>query len=313
MKNQAISKVPHHVALKINGVAHHPNAAVPWYAGSEPWPEPVQGRELLAELAQVFSRFVVLPEWGAEILALWTVHTYAFDLRVVTTYLGIESRNKRCGQTTLVTVLGALVNRPVMASQIRTVPLLRLIDENRLTLVVDNEESLPQGAEDLPEILNAGCKRSTAFIVKITNPGTKSITGLREASPDWTVSEPGFGPPVFSAGLVLFSAWCPKAMAAIGQLPASFAERYVTIRLRRKRSGEHCERLRNLGHFASSLRRKSVRFVLDHAKEIIEARPKIPPEMRGRTSEIWGPLLALAEVAGEPWPNLSREAAMAVS
>ena len=44
----------------------------------EPWPEPVDGRLLLNELAQALRRVVILPKWGAEILALWIVHTYAF-------------------------------------------------------------------------------------------------------------------------------------------------------------------------------------------------------------------------------------------
>src|SRR5258707_12399344 len=78
----------------------------------EPWPEPVDGKVLLDGLAQVLRRFVVLPKWAAETLALWIVHTYAFEWRDVTTYLGIESPEKRCGKTTLLTVLSELGNRP---------------------------------------------------------------------------------------------------------------------------------------------------------------------------------------------------------
>ena len=66
----------------------------------EPWPDPVDGSALLEEIANVLRRFVVLPKWGAETLALWTVHTYGFQLRDVSTYIGIESPEKRCGKTT---------------------------------------------------------------------------------------------------------------------------------------------------------------------------------------------------------------------
>jgi hypothetical protein len=42
----------------------------------EPWEEPVDGQQLLDELATVMSRFVVLPKHAAETLALWIVtHT----------------------------------------------------------------------------------------------------------------------------------------------------------------------------------------------------------------------------------------------
>jgi len=66
----------------------------------EPWPEPVDGRALLDALCRVLGRFVVLPPWAQEVLALWTLHTYAFELRDITTYIGIESPEKRCGKTT---------------------------------------------------------------------------------------------------------------------------------------------------------------------------------------------------------------------
>src|SRR5437867_3640202 len=57
---------------------------------------PVDGRVLLDDLACLLRRFVVLPQWAPETLALWTLHTYAFNLRDVTAYIGIESPKKRC-------------------------------------------------------------------------------------------------------------------------------------------------------------------------------------------------------------------------
>src|SRR5688572_32508858 len=72
------------------------------------WKEAVDGAKLLDELREVFRRYVVLPKWGAEMLALWTVHTYAWQLREVTTYVGVSSPEKRCGKTTL---LGVLIDR----------------------------------------------------------------------------------------------------------------------------------------------------------------------------------------------------------
>src|SRR5512141_1738007 len=56
---------------------------VEWALGVEPWPQPVEGESLLEELGQVLRRFIVLPQWAEETLALWTLHTYAFELRQV--------------------------------------------------------------------------------------------------------------------------------------------------------------------------------------------------------------------------------------
>src|SRR3982750_1877202 len=84
----------------------------------EPWLEPVDGAELLEALMIELQRFVVCPKWAAETFALWILHTYAFQLRDVTTYIGIESPEKECGKSTLVTVLSHLVNRAAVSSNI---------------------------------------------------------------------------------------------------------------------------------------------------------------------------------------------------
>src|SRR4051794_17788253 len=91
----------------------------PWeLAEPDPWPEPVNGRILLDDLETALRRFVVLPDGAATALALWVLHTYAFPLREVSTYIGVESPEKRCGKTTLLTVLLEVVNRPIVASNI---------------------------------------------------------------------------------------------------------------------------------------------------------------------------------------------------
>jgi len=65
---------------------------------AQPWPEPVDGAALLADLGREIRRFVVLPRWAQETLALWVLHTYAFELRDVSAYLGIESTRKTLRQ-----------------------------------------------------------------------------------------------------------------------------------------------------------------------------------------------------------------------
>jgi len=40
-------------------------------ASPEPWPEPVNGADVLSEAAEMFSRFIVLPDGAADALALW--------------------------------------------------------------------------------------------------------------------------------------------------------------------------------------------------------------------------------------------------
>jgi hypothetical protein len=51
----------------------------------EPWPEPVDGQLLLDQIAGTMRQIAVLPPWAPEALALFTPHTYAFQLRDVST------------------------------------------------------------------------------------------------------------------------------------------------------------------------------------------------------------------------------------
>jgi hypothetical protein len=133
----------------------------------EPWAEPVDGRALLDALTSVLKRFVVLGRFAAETLALWILHTYGFRLRDVTTYVGVESPQKRCGKTTLLTVLSELVNRPVVASNISSPAFFRVIEEKHPTLMIDEADTVLHRNDELRGILNAGYKRKTAYVVRV--------------------------------------------------------------------------------------------------------------------------------------------------
>jgi putative DNA primase/helicase len=46
----------------------------------EPWPEPVDGAEVLDAISRRFDRYVVMPEGAADMDALWCAHTYMYRL-----------------------------------------------------------------------------------------------------------------------------------------------------------------------------------------------------------------------------------------
>ncbi len=259
-------------------------------------------------------------------MALWILHTYAFHLRDVTTYIGLESPEKRCGKTTLLTVLCDLVNRPVVAANISSSAFFRLIGEARPTLLIDEADTFLQGNDELRGILNSGYKRKTAFVVRVTNEiakvrvddrgrdGRMSLVtscGTGEGGRDQIESLVTSSPTGEGSRLARFSCWCPKIMAAIGRLPDTLADRCIVIRMQRKTSREQCERLRNLD--TADLRRKCVRFIADHANAIAAAQPELPDGLNDRATDIWEPLFALADLAGGVWPKQARAAAMALN
>lgn len=308
----------------------------------EPWPEPVDGAALLDELRQVLRRYVVLPPMAPETLALWVVHTYGFELRDVSTYIGLGSPQKRCGKTTLLSALSELVCRPVVASNISPPALFRAIEEARPTLLIDEADTFLQANDEMRGILNSGYTRKTAYVVRVANSyqanESQPLDAVKEPEEDpyeieglpasevmecrdgrlrriprerrSTHSRPSDSERSGSGRtkLARFSCWCPKVIAAIGRLPETLLDRCIPITMQRKMADETCERLRNLdGH---ELRRKCARFVADHAEKIAAARPELPAKLNDRAADIWEPLLALADLAGGEWPKLAREAAL---
>src|SRR6185436_17453226 len=214
----------------------------------EPWPEPVDGPALLDELEQVMTRHVVLPPFGAETAALWVLHTYAFQLRDVSTYLGIESPEKRCGKTTLLSVLSELSNRAVALANISSPAVYRAIEEKEPTLLIDEADTFLQGNDELRGILNSGYTRKTAFVVRVSSRTDQTSAKTSSSSADGVSHAVPQAPSAPAAGsrLARFSCWCPKVMAAIGRLPETLADRCIVIRMQRKAEGEPCEKLRNL-------------------------------------------------------------------
>jgi hypothetical protein len=268
-----------------------------------PWPEPVNGAELLDALVRELRRFVVFSQWVAELFALWIVHTYAFHLREVTTYIGIESPEKECGKSTLLTVLSHFVDRAAVSSNISSSAFFRAIEELQPTLLIDEADTNLRGKDDLAGILNSGYTKRTAFVWRMCYD-TPPKGELEDAGRAAVAGS--------SAGRVArYSCWCPKAIAGIGQLHPTLASRCIVVQMHRKTPAENCERLKRLD--ASELNRKCARFVADHAAAIGQAEPLIPQGLTNRAADIWEPLFALADLAGGRWPELTRGAALGLT
>jgi hypothetical protein len=97
-------------------------------------------------------------------------------------------------------------------------------------------------------------------------------------------------------------------IARIGSLPTTLADRCITFRMHRKTPEEPCERLRKFN--PGELKRKCLRFALDHAAGIAAAEPEIPRELNDRAADIWEPLFVIADLAGGSWPARARAAAV---
>ncbi|HZT88194.1 MAG TPA: hypothetical protein VFA12_09500 [Stellaceae bacterium] len=182
----------------------------------QPWPQPVDGVALIADLAAAIRRHVVLGIAEAGAIALWVVAVHAFDAWPVFPRLFVNSPEKGCGKSTLLDVLSRLVPKPLGASSITPAALFRVIEAARPTLLLDEADSYARDNEDLRGVLDAGRRRDGAVI--------RTVGDNHEPRQ--------------------FSAWAPVALAAIGRLPGTIEDRSIRIGLRRRRPDETVEPLR---------------------------------------------------------------------
>jgi putative DNA primase/helicase len=253
----------------------------------EPWPEPVDGAALLGEIAKQVARFVVLPPGAATTIALWVVHAHAIDAARHAPILAVQSAEKRCGKTTLLELLLALVPRPLPAANISPAALFRSVERWRPTLVIDEGDAFLSDNEEMRGVLNSGFTRATAYVVRCEG--------------DDLVPRP-------------FATWGAKIIAAIGRLPDTLQDRAIIVSLRRKLPTEHVERLiPDDREGFSILARKAARWAADHGRALGGADPAIPAGLHDRAADCWRPLIAIADAAGDRWPEAARRAAVQIA
>jgi putative DNA primase/helicase len=245
----------------------------------EPWREPVSGPELLDALSAAVRRHVVAPDWAVDSIALWVVHTYAVDCFGISPRLAIISPEKGCGKTTLLDVLSRLVRRPLPTANATAAAIFRVVEMQRPTLLIDEADTFLSENEELRGILNSG-HRQGGSVVR-------------------TVGE-DFEPRSFST-------YSACAIALIGKLPGTLADRSVPIELRRRRADEPIEPFRfDRTEHLDQLARKAARWALDNADRIRGADPEMPDSVLNRAADNWRPLLAIADEAGDKWPAGTR-------
>ncbi len=254
-------------------------------------PEPVpsddivDGPELLHELCEAIGHYVVLPPNETVAVGLWVLHCYVFDIFTCTPRLAITSPEKQCGKTTLIDVLGCLVPRPLSVSSITAAAIYRSVELARPTLLIDEADTFIHDNDELRGILNSGHRRG-GEVVRLVGDGHEPRQ---------------------------FSTHSPAAIAIIGQLPGTLADRSITIRMRRRLPDERVASFRSdrTDHLAE-IAGKAARWAIDNKDALRDADPDVGG-LFNRVADNWRPLLTIADAVGGDWPPRARIAAAALS
>jgi hypothetical protein len=256
-------------------------------------PAAVDAAALLDDVVAFIRRYVVLSALQAVALALWVLHTWVLDAAETTPYLSITSPEKRSGKTRLLEVLSLLAARPWFTGRVTPAVLVRKVALQTPTLLLDETDAAFAGereyAEALRAVLNAGYRRGAVASLCVKAGGDFELKDL----------------PVFGC----------KAIAGIGKLPDTVADRAISIVLKRRAPSESVARFRwrEAREAADPLRERLERWAPANVKALAEARPDIPPALDDRAADGWEPLLAIADAAGGDWPERTRKAALELS
>lgn len=254
---------------------------------------PEDGAALLDEVADFIRRYVVLTPHQCDACSLWTAHTHTFDAANFTPYESVTSPEKRSGKTRLLEVQELLVARPWLTGRVTPAVLVRKVDRDRPTLLLDESDAAFKGAQEYAEalraVLNTGHRRG----------GVASL--CVKAGGDFDLKD--------------FATFCPKAIAGIGKLPDTVADRAIIISLKRRAPTEPIERLRRsvADGEAKPIREGLATWAATHIDELRELHPEIPDGLDDRAVDGWEVLIAIADVAGGDWPRRARVAALALS
>lgn len=239
---------------------------------------------------------------AADAVVLWAAATHLGPVLPTAPRLMVNSPERGCGKTTLIELVKALSHEPESIIDATAGTTARLLSELIVpTLFFDEADILfgnergGNGHSELRAILNAGFEPG-GYIMRCARGSNGGVLKL-----------PTFG---------------MACVGGIGNFPETLASRSVVVTMRRKAADEDVTQYRPVRH-ASRIR--PIKTALQDALEPLwadfEARcdwlgsdvpegesARLP--VTNREADVWEPLIAIADLAGNDWVERARKACL---
>jgi hypothetical protein len=234
---------------------------------------------------------------------LWVAHTYLLDHFETTPRLVIKSPEKQTGKTRLLECLDLVCKNALVTGNISPAAMARLINDRRPTLLIDEIDAIfgdkAAAHEDTRAILNSGYRTGATYI-RCVGGGNNNVVQL--------------------------PSYCAVAVAGIGDPPETIANRAVILSMRRKMPNESvkpfhgwavyprgealCDRM---DAWAEEAGGRLFPLQEDVEGNVWREMPDMPEGISDRQHDIWLPLIAIADLAGDEWGAEARRACVVLS
>ena len=113
----------------------------PSIADAEPWELPVNLAKVLDEAVAQYSCYLILPDGGAEKMALWSFGTHCFECFPIFPRLAVTAADKECAKSLVLRVLKVTSARAVIQTNANIAPLFRIISSHRPSIFLDEADN----------------------------------------------------------------------------------------------------------------------------------------------------------------------------
>ena len=249
----------------------------------------ITGAGLLDQIDRFIGRYLECSDHQRLIMAFWVLHTHCLSAAQVTPYLAIQSAERESGKSLCLQLLSMISSESALTTAYTAASLSRRTDDPIPTVLLDEFQAT----------IGTRVRSKSPVLRAVLASGFQSGVGYTTATRE----------------LNLFA---PKAFAGMGQLPGEIADRSISIVLEpstaksKVRRFDLCRATEEANDLRARLHSWSESAIASLKKQPSFTWDKFPPGLSPRQQDIIEPMLHIADLLGEGWPEIIREALAAI-